>query len=542
MNVYKFTTPTGQRVEVTGPADSTYEQAQAIFNRQTATGSLVGLKAGDVLNSLVQAKGGLSTAWAQLATSFSQNISSTANNTSVKVPNLPAQNPVNISTFVTTPVLASGTVGPLSTAQVQGLMASTAASVNQNATEITNDKGLGTYGLTPTQLQQAGLIKPGTAELINQDPANTVSILSSPTVWTGRDGATDLDAVLTNNTLQASVQQSSMATSYDQLTQLGVVSDSTVNTTLDPYEGLTAEQIQTLGGADATDPYIRARLGLPALSDPSSTVGPIVNNAANFSVGSTINWLTNTVGGSSIGQLTTSAINSIFGQNFGTVNQTISGGVNPLQTGVQTPRGYSNTVNRQVIDASFNSIIGNNKIPRTIFSQPTLGINAQSSATLTSTVTGLTGLLKQVSSTPAGAAALTAAAAAGGIGSDILSAIQTGVGLYKQAESIGKSIESVQKVLADPRVLEAIKDIPGGQFVLDSLAAPGAAITGGDFVNLSEIEFGVPDANLLENANFEVAFTDFTGGDFADIGGDIGGDFIDAGGGDFLSEASSFFG
>jgi len=243
------------------------------------------------------------------------------------------------------------------------------------------------------------------------------------------------------------------------------------------------------------------------------------------------------VGGSSIGQLTTSAINSIFGQNFGTVNQSISGGVNPLQTGVQTPRGYSNTVNRSVIDASFNSIIGNNKIPRTIFSQPTLGINAQSSATVTSTVTGLNGLLKQVASTTTGAAALTAAAAAsGGFGGDILSAIQTGAGLYKQAESIGKSIESVQKVLADPRVLEAIKDIPGGQFVLDSLAAPGAAITGGDFVDLTNVNV----ADLVETANLEIVT------DYFDIG-PAGADVIDAGseildaGSDILSEAGSFF-
>ena len=79
-------------------------------------------------------------------------------------------------------------------------MASTAAAVNQHPTDVTNEKGLGTYGLTPNQLQQAGLIKPGTAELINQDPANTVSILSSPTVWTGKGGATDLDAVLSNET------------------------------------------------------------------------------------------------------------------------------------------------------------------------------------------------------------------------------------------------------------------------------------------------------------------------------------------------------
>ena len=37
-----------------------------------------------------------------------------------------------------------------------------------------------------------------------------------------------------------------------------------------PYYGLTGQQIQQLGGADPTDPYIRARLGLPQL--PGSTL------------------------------------------------------------------------------------------------------------------------------------------------------------------------------------------------------------------------------------------------------------------------------
>ena len=62
MNVFKFVTPLGQSVEITGPAGSTFEQAQAIFSRQTTTGSLVGLRPGDILNSFVQAKGGLTTA------------------------------------------------------------------------------------------------------------------------------------------------------------------------------------------------------------------------------------------------------------------------------------------------------------------------------------------------------------------------------------------------------------------------------------------------------------------------------------------------
>ena len=372
MNVFKFTTPTGQLIEVTGPAGSTYDQALAIFNQQSTTGSLTGLRAGDILNSLVQAKGGLATALSQVTSSITPSTLSQIGSALTKIPNLPALNPTTISTFVNTPVLAGSTVGPLSTTQIQGLLSSTAASVNQNATDITNENGLGTYGLTADQLQQAGLIKPGTAELINQNPANLVSILSSPTVWTGKGGATDLDSILTNPTLQSIAQQSSLASSYNQLSQLGAVS-STVNN----------------------------------LIGSNTDLGAVVNNAANYGVAATTEWLNNTVGGSEIGQLTTSAINSIFGQNFGTVNRSVSGGGNPLQTGVQSPRGFSNTVNRSVVDTAFNSIIGNNKIPSNIFANPVLGIDLRTQATQLSTVNQSASiLLTQLASTTAGVAAL----------------------------------------------------------------------------------------------------------------------------------------
>ena len=43
----------------------------------------------------------------------------------------------------------------------------------------------------------------------------------------------------------------------------------------DPYAGLTSDQIKLLGGADPTDPYIRARLGIPQLTD-----SPLAANAS----------------------------------------------------------------------------------------------------------------------------------------------------------------------------------------------------------------------------------------------------------------------
>ena len=60
----------------------------------------------------------------------------------------------------------------------------------------------------------------------------------------------------------------------------------------DPYYGLTPAQLQDLGGADPTDPYIRARLGIPQLpgSELEATPGfgtiktgiPLIDNALSF--------------------------------------------------------------------------------------------------------------------------------------------------------------------------------------------------------------------------------------------------------------------
>jgi len=435
MNVFKFITPTGQPIEVTGPAGSTYDQALAIFNQQYSTGSLTGLRAGDVLNSLVQAKGGLATALSQVTSSITPSTISQIGSAITKIPNLPVQNPVNISTFVNTPVLAGSVVGPLSTTQVQGLLSSTAAAVNQPATEVTNEKGLGTYGLTPDQLQQAGLIKPGTADLINQDPANTVSILSSPTVWTGEGGAENLDSVLSNPTLQSVAQQSCLASSYDNLSELGVISDTKNN-----------------------------------VFSSDTDLGAVVNNAANYGTGATTAWLNNTLGGSDIGQLTTSAVQSIFGMNFGSVNQSVSGGGNPLQSGVQTPRGYSNTVNRSVIDTAFNSIIGNKKVPSNIFANPVLGVDARAQSSQVAAVNQSSSiLLTKLAQSSAGLAVLSQVPGA----NQILSLIKSGQGLVNQIQGASQLLSKVSNL---PGAADLLKNIPGASDILSNIEFSSAAL------------------------------------------------------------------
>jgi hypothetical protein len=360
--------------------------------------------------------------------------------------------------------LAGSVVGPLSTTQVQGLLSSTAAAVNQPATEVTNEKGLGTYGLTPDQLQQAGLIKPGTADLINQDPANTVSILSSPTVWTGEGGAENLDSVLTNPTLQSVAQQSCLASSYDNLSELGVISDTKNN-----------------------------------VFSSDTDLGAVVNNAANYGTGATTAWLNNTLGGSDIGQLTTSAVQSIFGMNFGSVNQPVSGGGNPLQTGVQTPRGYSNTVNRSVIDTAFNSIIGNKKVPSNIFANPVLGVDARAQSSQVAAVNQSSSiLLTKLAQSSAGLAVLSQVPGA----NQILSLIKSGQGLVNQIQGASQLLSKISNL---PGAADLLKNIPGASDILSNIEFSSAALDIPlDLTELDISAFELP-ADLIDGADSVIA-------------------------------------
>jgi hypothetical protein len=84
-------------------------------------------------------------------------------------------NAISVSDFVNAKVSAQS-IGSIASNQIQGLVAQTAASVNQAATAITNVKGLGKFGLDAAQLQLSGLIKPGIADQIKLVPVGGINI------------------------------------------------------------------------------------------------------------------------------------------------------------------------------------------------------------------------------------------------------------------------------------------------------------------------------------------------------------------------------
>ena len=389
MSNFTFTSSDGATYEVQGPATATFAQAQAVFAQQISTGGLTGLPVGGLVNAVTQAAGGLSAAAAQLgpqAISLTKQIGNYIN-----LPNLtglPVPNAITVSDFVDTRT-TSQALGAIGSTQIQGLVAQTAASVNQATDVITNAKGLGQFGFSADQLQLSGLIKPGLADQINLDPSKFTSILSSPTSWTGKLGATDITSVLSSSSLQTSIQQGLMGTNFNQLKQLGTITGLESATQLGPVlnvatkfgSGTATEWLSSATGSTGITSALTSGLG----SNISGLIsgGGIGGALTSSGVGSLLSGGAGSLlSGGAAGLLSggiasvpglSSVINGFaqsaqFAQVFSFASSFLGGGGNPLEAGTVTPAPAANTVNRQTVNQAVAAIIGNSKIPVPDFS------------------------------------------------------------------------------------------------------------------------------------------------------------------------------
>ena len=130
--------------------------------------------------------------------------------------------PVNVADVVQQ-ARAELPVASLDTAQTTALMAQAAKVSNQAANAISADRGLGTYGLQPAQLEEQGYLKPGTVNTFLQNNQEIQKVLTTPQVWTGKDGVAQVSSLLTNSRLQGVIYNSSMVQSLSQLSATGVV-------------------------------------------------------------------------------------------------------------------------------------------------------------------------------------------------------------------------------------------------------------------------------------------------------------------------------
>jgi hypothetical protein len=143
--------------------------------------------------------------------------------------NIPLENPINQADIVATKndTLGPDPVGILSDYQVQVLLSQIASLVDQPSTDISQEKGIGAYGLNCFQLEQAGYVKPGTSERFITNPDNFVEVMNSPAIWTGLGGVNSLADLVDDFNLQTSIQTTLMQQAYDSLSATGVISQYT---------------------------------------------------------------------------------------------------------------------------------------------------------------------------------------------------------------------------------------------------------------------------------------------------------------------------
>jgi len=207
-------------------------------------------------------------------------------------------------------------VGSIETAQVTGMLAQASAVSGQAVGDITQN-GVGKFAISPTQLEATGFLKPGTVQTFLSDPTQIQQVLSSPSVWTGRNGVDGLTGLLGDGSLQDQVQQEIMVSSLTGLQKAGVVT-----------------------GAESPE-----------------ELAPFVQAATKFGVSNAVDWVK--------GQAPASIVNSINGIASGAqyAVKFVDDKLPPaLGTGVRLG-GFVDTTQRGSLDQAVNQIIGNSKIP-----------------------------------------------------------------------------------------------------------------------------------------------------------------------------------
>jgi hypothetical protein len=164
---FTFTLPNGKLFTLDGPSGATRAQAEKIYLEQLAAGAFVGLRSGDQLQSqesmtiqFTQSRLDRGTAGVPdtpLLAIYNGGIISSL----PVLADIPINNGITVADYVSQSTVTEG-IGPLSTAQVQAVMAAVAASVCQPADVVTDELGVGKYGLSAQQLEDAGYLKCGT--------------------------------------------------------------------------------------------------------------------------------------------------------------------------------------------------------------------------------------------------------------------------------------------------------------------------------------------------------------------------------------------
>jgi hypothetical protein len=394
MSQFKYILPSGAEFTLNAPMGTTQVQADRIFYEQVAAGVLVGYEAGQTLTSpatqitkfeLSRLDRGTAGVETSPILAINQGLQS-----AVATPSLQAQSvlaaiqalpiPIGIPNLGEVPlirpvdeadvILARGNnfapasigangITALTSFQVQKIQAQIINLVGQPSDEISRDKGIGQYGFNCTSLEQTGYVKPGTCnKFFAVDSENFVEVMSSPSVWTGKNGVYSLTDLLNNFDLQNQIQTQLMQQGYDSLLASG-----TITTVAQPSVSVSTGQVYTNTGLQS----ISTLSAVALLSAGSGSVNLAARTAENTvaSVGrllSGTNLNLATIGSGAVNSLSAGRdrLGSLADVNFaglstGLTNQ-ITGGVGSLVANASKFGGQATALWARTGNLNFSNI------------------------------------------------------------------------------------------------------------------------------------------------------------------------------------------
>ena len=224
---------------------------------------------------------------------------------------------------------ALGSIGNLSLPDVTGTLAQASKLVGQSFGRISNSLGVGKFGLDASQLERAGMVKPGTAAaFLAQGQNELVDVLKSPTVWTGKDGVKGLDGLLKSPDLQNKIQQGLMSSGLNDIKSLGI-----------PVDKL----------------------------NPTALAG-LATNAAK-SVPATMAWITNSPNVPQIPTIPGGDVKAAFDNMATNGAFAVKMSQDKIEPALkqETPVvPAANTVNSDTVNAAGNRVVGNDKVPSVV--------------------------------------------------------------------------------------------------------------------------------------------------------------------------------
>jgi hypothetical protein len=333
MSQFNYTLPSGAEFTMQAPEGTTQDQADYIFYSQVAAGALVGFEPGQSISGTTSALAKFELSRLDRGTAGVDDtvILAIINGlpTVADIPsliNIPLINPVtqaNIAAITGTGFTAPA-IGSLTSNQTLALMSQVANTVDQAAEVMTNETGVGKYGLSCQQLEMAGYVKPGTwQQFLQNGSSNLVDVLNAPGIWTGREGITSADDFLQNVDAQNAAQVTLMRDGYNSLQAAGVITTPAAQSVSAVVGRLFTGTNQLLTSATTT-----------LTNSVNSQVASLVTNASQYGTQLTAQWAKSLPGVTDL----TSNLTSIKGIVFpGAPNiGSLTSGITPNLAGVKT--------------------------------------------------------------------------------------------------------------------------------------------------------------------------------------------------------------